>query len=237
MTGHRQLCCQHDWPHAAVLSDWAHATVHSALLAKCHSRGRPGIKGEEGEDGISGLLGPSGIPGQPGRKGEPGLDGYAGSKGYFGLPGPPGFRGAKGAPGEEGFSGPKISILGDFNVHHQLWLSPPFIDHPGELTFNFTILHDLEQLMQHPTHIPDCLGDTPNILDFFITSNPSAYAVTLFSPLGTSDHNLFSVSCPIFPIPPHDPTKRWCLWCFASAGCGDLRRSETHLFVLNTYQR
>ncbi|MPC37136.1 hypothetical protein E2C01_030610 [Portunus trituberculatus] len=43
----------------------------------------------------------------------------------------------------------EISILGDFNVHYQLWLSSPFTDHPGEIAFNFAILHDLEQLVQH----------------------------------------------------------------------------------------
>ncbi|MPC16166.1 hypothetical protein E2C01_008986 [Portunus trituberculatus] len=51
------------------------------------------------------------------------------------------------------------------------------------------------------------LGDTPNVLDLFLTSNPSAYAVTLSSPLGSSNHNLISVFCPIFPIPPQDPSK------------------------------
>ncbi|MPC45326.1 hypothetical protein E2C01_039022 [Portunus trituberculatus] len=73
----------------------------------------------------------------------------------------------------------EISILGDFNVHHQLWLSSHFSDHPSELAFNFAILHDLEQLVQHPTCIPDRLGDTPIILDLLLTSNPSAYAVGL----------------------------------------------------------
>ncbi|MPC10991.1 hypothetical protein E2C01_003640 [Portunus trituberculatus] len=59
----------------------------------------------------------------------------------------------------------EICILGDFNVH-QLWLSFPFTHHPGEPAFNFAIFHDLEQLVQHLTHIPYHLGDTPNILDF-----------------------------------------------------------------------
>ncbi|MPC71100.1 hypothetical protein E2C01_065369 [Portunus trituberculatus] len=49
----------------------------------------------------------------------------------------------------------------------------------NELPFNFVIFHNLEQLMEHPTRIPDRLGDTPNILDLFLTSNPSAYVVTL----------------------------------------------------------
>ncbi|MPC51445.1 hypothetical protein E2C01_045289 [Portunus trituberculatus] len=107
----------------------------------------------------------------------------------------------------------EISILGDFDFYHQLWLSSPFIDHPGdftdhpgELAFNFVIFHDLDQLMQHPTRIPDRLGDNPNILDFFLTSNPSAY-VTLSSPLVSCYHNLISVSCPISPIPPQNALK------------------------------
>ncbi|MPC11168.1 hypothetical protein E2C01_003826 [Portunus trituberculatus] len=33
----------------------------------------------------------------------------------------------------------EISILRDFNVHHQLWLSSPFTDHHGELAFNSAI--------------------------------------------------------------------------------------------------
>ncbi|MPC76619.1 hypothetical protein E2C01_071036 [Portunus trituberculatus] len=75
------------------------------------------------------------------------------------------------------------SILRDFNVHHQFWLSSPFTDNPGELAFNFAILHDLEQLVQHPT----CIPDTPNILDLFLTSNHSAYAGTLSSPIPKSE--------------------------------------------------
>ena len=115
------------------------------------------------------------------------------------------------------------SILEDFNVHHQLWLSSPFNDHPGELAFNFAILHDLEQLVQHPSRIPDRLEDTSNILDLFLTSNTSAYAVTLSSPLDSSDRNLISVSCPISPVPPQDPPKWRCLWRFVSPSWRDLR--------------
>ncbi|MPC89659.1 hypothetical protein E2C01_084613 [Portunus trituberculatus] len=47
----------------------------------------------------------------------------------------------------------------------------------------------------------------PNILDLFLTSNPSAYNITLSSPLGSSNHNLISVSCSISPIPPQVPPK------------------------------
>ena len=84
-----------------------------------------------------------------------------------------------------------LDILGDFNVHHQLWLSSSFTDDPGEQAYNFAILNGLEQLVQHPTRIPDRLGDTPNILDLFLTSNPSAYTVKLFSLLGSYDQSYF----------------------------------------------
>ncbi|MPC35939.1 hypothetical protein E2C01_029378 [Portunus trituberculatus] len=96
----------------------------------------------------------------------------------------------------------ETSILRDFNVNHQICLSSPFTDHPDKLAFNFAILHDLEEVVQHLTRIPDRLRYTPNILDFFLTSHPSTYADTLSSPLSSSDRSLISVSNPISPIPP-----------------------------------
>ena len=33
----------------------------------------------------------------------------------------------------------EISVLGDFNVHQQFYLSSPFTDYPGEPCFNFTL--------------------------------------------------------------------------------------------------
>ncbi|MPC47941.1 hypothetical protein E2C01_041702 [Portunus trituberculatus] len=50
------------------------------------------------------------------------------------------------------YTSAEISILCDFNVHQQFWLSSPFTDHPCELAFNFAILHGLEQL--DPTKTP-----------------------------------------------------------------------------------
>ena len=70
------------------------------------------------------------------------------------------------------------------------------------VTLPIAILHDLEQLVQHPTRIPAHLGDTFNTHDLFLTSNPSAYAVPPPSPLVSSDCNFISVSCPISLIPP-----------------------------------
>ena len=88
----------------------------------------------------------------------------------------------------------EIIILGDFNVHHRQWLSSSSHDTAGERAFHFAIQNDLERLEQLPTCIPDRVGDEPNILDLFVTSNPSPYTDKLFPPLGSSDHLLISVS-------------------------------------------
>lgn len=66
-----------------------------------------------------------------------------------------------------------ISILVDFNVQHQPWLSSSFIDHFGEPPYNFVLLNDIEQLIQHTTRIPARLRDNRNNLDIFLTSNSS----------------------------------------------------------------
>ena len=118
----------------------------------------------------------------------------------------------------------EITIHGDFKVHHQLWLSSSFTDQTVEQTFNFAILHDLEQLVQFPTRISDRLGDTYNILDLFLTSNPSAYSVKLSCPLGSSDHNLISDTCSIIPVQRQNTPKRRCFWHFNSAKWEDLRQ-------------
>ena len=67
----------------------------------------------------------------------------------------------------------------------------------GERAFHFAIQKDLEQLVRLHTRIPYHLGDEPNILDLFLTSNPSPYTVKLYPSLGSSDH-LISVSSSIF---------------------------------------
>ncbi|MPC69687.1 hypothetical protein E2C01_063917 [Portunus trituberculatus] len=87
-----------------------------------------------------------------------------------------------------------LSFLRDFH-------SWTFQCSPTALAFNFAILHDLQQLVQHSTRIPDRLGDTPNIRDLFLNSNPSDYAVTFSSPLGSSNYSLISVYCPNFSNP------------------------------------
>ena len=120
----------------------------------------------------------------------------------------------------------EIIILGDFNVHHRQWLSSSSHDPAGELAFQFSIQNNLEQLVHLPTRIPDRLGDEPNILDLFLTSNPSPYTVKLFPPLGSSDHLLISVSCPVSSSLPQErpaPSARRRLWHFGVTNWSDLR--------------
>ena len=59
------------------------------------------------------------------------------------------------------------------------------------LTGKDDLLNDPEN---HFAKLLNLYYQTPNILDLFLISNPSAYAVTLSSPLGSSDHNLISVT-------------------------------------------
>ncbi|KAL7629919.1 UNVERIFIED_CONTAM: hypothetical protein RMT77_019962 [Armadillidium vulgare] len=120
----------------------------------------------------------------------------------------------------------EIIILGDFNVHHRQWLSSSSHDPAGELAFNFSIHNNLEQLVHLPTRIPDRLGDEPNILDLFLTSNPSPYTVKLFPPLVSSDHLLISVSCPVSSSLPQErppPSARRRFWHFGATNWSDLR--------------
>ena len=120
----------------------------------------------------------------------------------------------------------EIIILGDFNVHHRQWLSSSSHDTAGERAFHFAIQNDLEQLVQLTTRIPDRLGDEPNILDLFLTSNPSPYTVKLFPPLCSSDHLLISVSCSVSSSLPQErppPSARRRLWHFGAANWSDLR--------------
>ncbi|KAL7646845.1 UNVERIFIED_CONTAM: hypothetical protein RMT77_002101 [Armadillidium vulgare] len=120
----------------------------------------------------------------------------------------------------------EIIILGDFNVHHRQWLSSSSHDPAGELAFNFSIQNNLEQLVHLPTRIPDRLGDEPNILDLFLTFNPSPYTVKLFPPLGSSDHLLISVSCPVSSSLPQErppPSARRRFWHFGATNWSDLR--------------
>ena len=49
---------------------------------------------------------------------------------------------------------------------------PLCTNHPGVLAFNFVILQELEQMVQHPTHTPDHLGDQPFLILTLFLSLP-----------------------------------------------------------------
>ncbi len=46
---------------------------------------------------------------------------------------------------------------------------------------------------------------------------PAYLDVSVYSPLGSSENNLISVSCPVAPAQPLKPLKRRCFWHHASA--------------------
>ena len=72
-------------------------------------------------------------------------------------------------------SSAKMSVFGDFNVHHKDWITySGGVDRSGELCYDF-----------------DC--HSPALLDLFI-SHASICSTMAFLPLGNSDHVVFSVS-------------------------------------------
>ena len=93
-----------------------------------------------------------------------------------------------------------LFVFGDFNVHHKDWLIySGGTDRPGELCYNFSISHDLTQIVNFPTRIPDCDSHSPALLDLFISCDASICSTMAFPSLGNSDHVVVSVSID-FPI-------------------------------------
>ena len=83
----------------------------------------------------------------------------------------------------------KVFVFGDFNIHHKDWF--PYsggTDRPGELCYNFFISHDLTQMVNFSTPIPDCNSHSPALLDLFISFDASICSTMAFPPLGNSDH-------------------------------------------------
>lgn len=60
-------------------------------------------------------------------------------------------------------------------------MSYSFTDQPGEEVFDFVILNDVEQLLQHFTRILDCPGETPNIINVSILYNSSSFLYWRFA--------------------------------------------------------
>ena len=45
----------------------------------------------------------------------------------------------------------------------------------GIEAFHFSISNELEQIIKHPTRVPDCHDHAANTLDLFFASNPQNY--------------------------------------------------------------
>ena len=75
-----------------------------------------------------------------------------------------------------------VFVFGDFNVHHKDWLTySGGTDRPGELCYNFSISNDLTQIVNFPTLIPDCDSDRPALLDLFLSSDATIFALQWLS--------------------------------------------------------
>ena len=109
----------------------------------------------------------------------------------------------------------EVVYIGDFNVHHTDWLKSTHTDVGGIEAFHFYISNKLEQIIKHPTRVPDRHDHAANPLD------PQNYTYTVSSPLGSSDHCTVSVTSTFTPPPPIPPTQRH-LWHFENARRADM---------------
>ena len=55
-------------------------------------------------------------------------------------------------------------------------------------SYNFSISNNLTQMVNFPSHNPDCDSYSPAFLDLFISSDASISSAMAFPPLGNSDH-------------------------------------------------
>lgn len=124
------------------------------------------------------------------------------------------------------FSYSDISILRDCNLNQCLWLFSNFTDSPGEQDFNFAILNDLDQIVQHSTRILYHPENHPNILNVCLISHFSGYSIENFSSLGSSDPNLLSVFTFVDLLIPLNPPKKWHLWHCNAPNQRDLRWND-----------
>ena len=78
-------------------------------------------------------------------------------------------------------------ICGDFNVHHEEWLTfSNKTTAEGIDCQNFALAHDLTQVVTFPTRIPDVESHFSSLLDLFLTNSHDLSEVSFNPPLGTS---------------------------------------------------
>ena len=66
--------------------------------------------------------------------------------------------------------------------------------HEGIDCHNFAVSHDLTQIIDFPTRIPDVEHHFQYILDLFLSSTPELFQSFPNTPLGTSDHLVVTVN-------------------------------------------
>ena len=96
--------------------------------------------------------------------------------------------------------------------------NPPTLMLGGTEAFHFSIFIELEQIIIHPTCVPDRHGHAANTLDLFFTSNPQNY---VSSPLRSSVHCTVTVTSSFTPPPLIPPTQRH-LWLLENSRCADM---------------
>ena len=125
-------------------------------------------------------------------------------------------------------SSPNIFVFGDFNIHHKDWVTySGRTDQPGELCYNFSISNDLTQMVNFPTRIPHCDSLSHALLDLSLSSDASICSTMALSPVGNSDHVVFSISIN-FPSNSQRDATFHCIACNYSRGdwdglCDNLR--------------
>ena len=88
-----------------------------------------------------------------------------------------------------------VFIFGDFNIHHKYWLTYfGGTAKTGELCYNFSISHNLTQMVNFPTQIPDFNSHSTTLLNLSIYSDAIIYSAMVFPKLESSDHVVASVS-------------------------------------------
>lgn len=66
----------------------------------------------------------------------------------------------------------ELVVVGDFNVHHKVWLKSSKTDEVGEQACIFASSHDLTEIVQQPTFLPSNDSHSQNQLDLCLTSIP-----------------------------------------------------------------
>ena len=91
------------------------------------------------------------------------------------------------------FSSSEI-FLGNFNVHNKNWLKFSSQNFPeGPAAEIFSTACGLTQLINGPTRVPDKPNEKYNLLDLFITSQPSSNEAKISALLENSGHKLIKI--------------------------------------------